>query len=241
MDVQPRDLPPPEDPRTDGHHCSELCACGVSPAPRVAPSTSYPNGRRFPAGARFWGADRDAGVFDQEVSRAMYHRASGPRYSLRSALRHTLVPRRQQRGRGVSPAPPVGRVGIRPLPGESIADWVKEEGWSEVDDEPFQDPGERVWGKTPGHAVIRESDVRSLQSERLWKPHIMSAWLAWWALYHPDVPAGTWVAPVGTIHRAFRQRTPQSLARILPHQVETQLPQHMPLPLSCHMVLVSLP
>ena len=91
------------------------------------------------------------------------------------------------------------------MAGESVSEWMQANGWGEAEDPKIKDTCERVWGTAPNRKPFTEEEVRELQGAFTWKSHVMSVWLDWWSLYHPDTPAGSWIAGVGTLHHAFKR------------------------------------
>jgi hypothetical protein len=132
------------------------------------------------------------------------------------------------------------RKGLQPTAGEAMGAWIEATGWEEEGEEPsLAAEGAKVWGSAHNGQPLLESDVRMLQSEQVWSPHVMATWLAWWAMHHTGAPAGTWIAPVGALHLAFKKQGAQGAetinkAKVLrqgPGHIETQRATHFWFPL----------
>lgn len=202
-------------------------------SPSAPPFHSYPGGRRFPPELSFAVQPTDPKGSSRNMMYWAIHNQPPPqRHSLRALLRYTptaaLPERRSQSPAEAEPQTagadePPARNGIRPLPGESLSEWIRGNGWSAEEDVPCKELSSRVWGTASNHQPLLEAEVRELQSELKWKPHLMVTWLEWWAAHQSDVPAGSWVANVGTLHNAFK-----SGGRVLrAAKVQQQGPRHL--------------
>ena len=134
----------------------------------------------------------------------------------------------ENKHRGATGSMP-GREGMQPVTDESVEDWVQANGWAESDDSEVRlvAEGSKIWGTAPNAVPLQEEDVRALQGAGKWKPHVMSTWMDWWVSSHPDVPSGTWVASVGTLHTAFRAGQAGGAERIRAEYVLRKGPSHI--------------
>ena len=65
---------------------------------------------------------------------------------------------------------------MKPLPGESVSEWVQANGWTDPEDADLhlRAEGNKVWGAAPNQMPLQEEVVRALHGDGMWKPHVLS-------------------------------------------------------------------